>query len=135
MTGRFAIRSGTMKVPRGGAPYGLTQWEITLAELLSAQGYATGHFGKWHLGDVEGRYPTNQGFDEWYGIPNTTDESLWIHPFVREYTPTSRHAVANGGSDRPEPVVVPVASTSFTFASSASGLKGLCRNPSANSFG
>jgi len=77
MTGRFAIRSGTMKVPRGGAPYGLTQWEITIAELLSAQGYATGHFGKWHLGDIEGRYPTNQGFDEWYGIPNSTDESLW----------------------------------------------------------
>lgn len=77
MTGRFAIRSGTMKVPRGGAAYGLTQWEITLAELLAAQGYATGHFGKWHLGDVEGRYPTNQGFDEWYGIANTTDESLW----------------------------------------------------------
>ncbi|MSU50515.1 MAG: arylsulfatase [Opitutus sp.] len=77
MTGRFAIRSGTMKVPRGGGPYGLTQWEITLAEVLSAQGYATGHFGKWHLGDVEGRYPTNQGFDEWYGIANTTDESLW----------------------------------------------------------
>ena len=77
MTGRFSIRSGTMKVPRGGAPYGLTQWEITLAELLSAQGYATGHFGKWHLGDIEGRYPNNQGFDEWFGIPNTTDESLW----------------------------------------------------------
>ena len=78
MTGRFAIRSGTMKVPRGGARYGLTQWEVTLAELLSAEGYyATGHFGKWHLGDSEGRYPTNQGFDEWYGIPNSTDESLW----------------------------------------------------------
>ena len=77
MTGRFPLRSGTMRVPRGGAPYGLTQWEITLAEVLSAQGYATGHFGKWHLGDVEGRYPTNQGFDEWYGIANTTDESFW----------------------------------------------------------
>jgi arylsulfatase len=77
LTGRFAIRSGTVKVPRGGAPYGLTQWEITLAELLSGHGYATGHFGKWHLGDIEGRFPTDQGFDEWYGIPNTTDESLW----------------------------------------------------------
>lgn len=71
MTGRFAIRSGTMKVPRGGVANRLTQWEITIAELLSAQGYATGHFGKWHLGDTEGRCPTNQGFDEWYGIPNT----------------------------------------------------------------
>jgi arylsulfatase len=77
MTGRFPIRSGTMTVPRGSAPAGLTQWEITLAELLSDQGYATGHFGKWHLGSIEGRYPTNQGFDEWYGIPNSSDVSLW----------------------------------------------------------
>src|SRR5919106_342642 len=36
MTGRHAIRSGTARVPRGGAPYGLVQWEITIAELLSA---------------------------------------------------------------------------------------------------
>jgi arylsulfatase len=77
MTGRFAIRSGTMRVNRGGGPYGLTQWEITLAELLSQRGYATGHFGKWHLGNVEGRFPTDQGFDEWYGIPNSTSESPW----------------------------------------------------------
>ena len=34
MTGRFSIRSGTYQVPRGGAPEGLTQWEITIAELL-----------------------------------------------------------------------------------------------------
>jgi len=46
MTGRFAIRSGTYQVPRGGAPEGLTQWEITIAELLSARGYATGTWGK-----------------------------------------------------------------------------------------
>ncbi|MBC7818104.1 MAG: sulfatase-like hydrolase/transferase, partial [Planctomycetaceae bacterium] len=64
-------------VNRGGGPYGLTQWEITLAELLAQQGYATGHFGKWHLGNVEGRYPTNQGFDEWYGIPNSTSVAPW----------------------------------------------------------
>lgn len=77
LTGRFSIRSGTGRVPRGGAPYGLTQWEITLAELLATQGYTTGHFGKWHLGDAEGRYPNNQGFDEWYGIPNSTSVSPW----------------------------------------------------------
>lgn len=77
MTGRFAMRSGTMRVNRGGALYGLTQWEITLAEMLSKQGYATGHFGKWHLGNTEGRFPTNQGFDEWYGIPNSTSVAPW----------------------------------------------------------
>lgn len=77
MTGRFAMRSGTMRVNRGGALYGLTQWEITIAELLAQRGYATGHFGKWHLGNSEGRFPTNQGFDRWYGIPNSTSVAPW----------------------------------------------------------
>jgi arylsulfatase len=77
MTGRFSIRSGTYAVPLGGVPDGLTQWEVTIAELLSAQGYATGMWGKWHLGSAEDRFPTRQGFDEWYGIPRTYDESQW----------------------------------------------------------
>jgi arylsulfatase A-like enzyme len=77
MTGRFSIRSGTYEVPVGGVPDGLTQWEITIAELLSSQGYATGMWGKWHLGSAEERFPTHQGFDEWYGIPRTYDEALW----------------------------------------------------------
>ena len=80
MTGRHPIRSGTTKVV-WGMEYGLTSWEITIAEALSNEGYATGMFGKWHLGDSPGRYPVDQGFDEWYGIPNTTDESLYAsHP-------------------------------------------------------
>jgi arylsulfatase A-like enzyme len=77
MTGRFSIRSGTYAVPIGGQADGLTLWEITIAELLSAQGYATGMWGKWHLGSDEERFPTHQGFDEWYGIPRTYDESMW----------------------------------------------------------
>src|SRR5215468_388957 len=47
MTGRFPIRSGTYKVPLGGGPDGLTLWEVTIAELLSQRGYATGTWGKW----------------------------------------------------------------------------------------
>jgi arylsulfatase len=77
MTGRYAIRTGNASVPLGTGIYGLTQWEVTMAEMLSDAGYATGMFGKWHLGDSEGRYPTDQGFDEWYGIPNSSDESYW----------------------------------------------------------
>jgi len=77
MTGRFSIRSGTYEVPIGGVPDGLTQWEVTIAELLSARGYATGMWGKWHLGSAEDRLPTHQGFDEWYGIPRTYDEAMW----------------------------------------------------------
>lgn len=77
MTGRFAIRSGTHSVPLPGSPDGLTQWEETIAELLSGGGYATGSFGKWHLGSAQGRLPNDQGFDEWYGIPRTTDEAMY----------------------------------------------------------
>jgi arylsulfatase A-like enzyme len=77
MTGRFAIRSGTHSVPIGGGFDGLTRWEVTIAELLSGVGYATGHFGKWHLGSTQGRFPNDRGFDEWYGIPRTTDEAFW----------------------------------------------------------
>ncbi|MGI9288552.1 MAG: arylsulfatase [Pseudomonadales bacterium] len=80
MTGRHPIRSGTTKVVWGQL-YGMTQWEVTIAELLSDRGYATGMFGKWHLGEVEGRFPTDQGFDEWYGIANTTDESTYSAGF------------------------------------------------------
>ena len=77
MTGRYAIRTGNGQVPLGTGIYGLTQWEYTMAEMLSDAGYETGMFGKWHLGDSKGRYPTDQGFDEWYGIPNSSDESYW----------------------------------------------------------
>ena len=77
MTGRFSIRSGTYEVPLGGVPDGLTLWEVTIADLLSARGYATGIWGKWHLGSAETRFPTHRGFDEWYGIPRTYDEAMW----------------------------------------------------------
>jgi arylsulfatase len=77
MTGCFSIQSGTHWVPIGGGLEGLTQWEVTIAKALSAAGYATGAFGKCHLGSEEGRLPNDQGFDEWYSIPRTTDEAFW----------------------------------------------------------
>jgi arylsulfatase A-like enzyme len=77
MTGRYAIRSGNGVAPLGDGVYGLVQWEVTMAEMLSDAGYSTGIFGKWHLGRTEGRFPTDQGFDEWYGVPNSTDESAY----------------------------------------------------------
>jgi arylsulfatase A-like enzyme len=77
MTGRWAIRSSTHSVPFGGVADGLTQWEVTMGEALSDAGYTTGYYGKWHLGSHDGRLPNDQGFDEWFGIPRTTDESLW----------------------------------------------------------
>lgn len=72
MTGRYAIRTGAAQ------PSGITLWEVTLAEALKSVGYATALFGKWHLGgdQPEGRRePTHQGFDEFYGIPRTSNEA------------------------------------------------------------
>ena len=80
MTGRRPIRSGTTKVV-WGMLYGLTNWEITMAELMSEAGYATGMYGKWHIGDIPSRFPSDQGFDEWYGVANTTDESDYSSQF------------------------------------------------------
>jgi arylsulfatase len=78
LTGRHAVRSGTHSVPLG-APggWGLVAWEKTIAELLSAGGYASAAYGKWHVGEGEGRWPTDKGFEEWYGPPRTYEEALW----------------------------------------------------------
>ena len=78
MTGRYSIRSGNQSVALAGSTGGLVTWERTLAELLSEAGYATGIVGKWHIGASEGRWPTDQGFDEWIGIPHSYDEALWM---------------------------------------------------------
>ena len=76
MTGRHPVRSGTFSVlPPPGGVAGMPPWEYTIAELLSDAGYATALYGKWHLGDVQGRLPNDQGFDEWWGIPNSWDQS------------------------------------------------------------
>src|SRR5262245_39809488 len=73
MTGRYAVRTGAVQNS------GITRWEITIAEALKSAGYATALSGKWHLGGTNWlsnkRAPTDQGFDEWYGIPMTSNEA------------------------------------------------------------
>ena len=78
MTGRHSIRSGTHSVPLGASGgWGLVAWEQTLGDLLSEAGYACAIYGKWHVGEGPGRWPTDKGFEEWYGPPRTYDEALW----------------------------------------------------------
>jgi len=72
LTGRYAVRASQ---DNNG---GMTLWETTIAEALQPLGYATAIFGKWDLGgaDWQGkREPTQQGFEEWYGIPETSHAS------------------------------------------------------------
>ncbi len=79
MTGCYAQRVGMHWNPRDGqvlrpiSPYGLHPDEVTMAEVLKERGYATGIFGKWHLGDQPEFLPTRQGFDRFFGIPYSDD--------------------------------------------------------------
>jgi arylsulfatase A-like enzyme len=68
LTGRHPIRSGTQTVPLSGGPDGLTRWEITSARALSDAGYATGMWGKWHLGSDYGRVINRKNFGRLAGL-------------------------------------------------------------------
>ncbi len=67
ITGQSPIRTGLTKVGLPGAPEGMMIEDPTIAGLLKPLGYATGQFGKNHLGDLDSMLPTNNGFDEFFG--------------------------------------------------------------------
>jgi arylsulfatase len=67
ITGQSPFRTGLLKVGLPGAKEGLQKEDVTIAELLKAQGYMTGQFGKNHLGDLDAHLPTAHGFDEFFG--------------------------------------------------------------------
>ncbi|MCK5173047.1 MAG: sulfatase [Planctomycetes bacterium] len=85
LTGCYAKRVGMDgKVCFPGEARGLNPDEITIADLLKTQGYATGCFGKWHLGDQPEFMPAEHGFDYYYGIPYSND--MWrFHKFNKRY--------------------------------------------------
>ena len=76
MTGCYPLRVGLPAVLFPNAKVGINPDEITLAELLKSQGYATMCIGKWHLGDADKFLPTRHGFDAYFGIPYSNDMSL-----------------------------------------------------------
>src|SRR5712691_9277804 len=67
ITGQSGYRTGMLKVGLPGAKEGLQAEDVTLAQLLKAQGYMTAQFGKNHLGDLDEHLPTAHGFDEFMG--------------------------------------------------------------------
>ena len=82
ITGQHGMRTGLTKVGLPAAPVGLQKEDPTLATLLKARGYATGQFGKNHLGDRNEYLPTVHGFDEFYGNLyhlNAEEELSLIH--------------------------------------------------------
>ncbi|MBY9068203.1 sulfatase [Hyphomonas sp. WL0036] len=73
LTGRYPIRSGMQHVIFPHSQDGLPADETTIAEMLRDTGYRTGMIGKWHLGHTDEFWPTNQGFDWFYGVAYSND--------------------------------------------------------------
>src|SRR5215468_10643940 len=65
--GQEPFRTGLLTIGMPGDPHGITDWMPTIANVLKTQGYATGQFGKNHLGDQDKHLPTKHGFDEFFG--------------------------------------------------------------------
>jgi arylsulfatase A-like enzyme len=96
ITGQCVLRTGLSKVGVPGAPVGLQKGDITIAQALKPLGYATGQFGKNHLGDKDEYLPTNHGFDEFFGnlyhlnAEEEPERALWPKDdpeFLKVYNP------------------------------------------------
>ncbi|MEB2782917.1 sulfatase [Algoriphagus sp. C2-6-M1] len=86
LTGTYANRLEIFGALDHTAQHGLNPEETTIAEMLKANGYATGMVGKWHLGHRAPFLPTEQGFDSFYGLPYSND--MWPHhPEAKDYYP------------------------------------------------
>ena len=81
MTGCYNVRIGILGALGPRADHGISQSEMTLAEVCKQKGYATACFGKWHLGHHPKFLPPQHGFDEYFGLPYSND--MWpFHPGV-----------------------------------------------------
>ena len=98
ITGQSVFRTGLSKVGMPGAPIGLQAEDPTIAELLKPHGYATGQFGKNHLGDRNEFLPTVHGFDEFFGnLYHLNAEEEPEHPGLPEQARTSRTSTSASG--------------------------------------
>ena len=86
LTGSYPNRIGIHNAFGPNSNSGINHDEYTLAEMLKENGYTTGIFGKWHLGSRKEFFPTNHGFDQFYGILYSNDMWRW-HPEYPEGYP------------------------------------------------
>ncbi|MFN8655068.1 MAG: arylsulfatase [Candidatus Obscuribacterales bacterium] len=91
ITGELPIRTGLTTVGQAGASVGIPEQAITIATALKGQGYATGQFGKNHLGDLNKYLPTVHGFDEFFGYLYHLD--AMEDPFHRNYPQSLKASV------------------------------------------
>lgn len=75
LTGCYPNRIGIFGALHPNSPIGISDKEVTIAEMLKKRGYATAIFGKWHLGDAQKFLPLQHGFDEYVGLPYSND--MW----------------------------------------------------------
>ena len=99
MTGRYPIRFGMERNEGPDTKGGMPADELTMAEALKSVGYRTACFGKWHLGSVPGFMPTENGFDEYFGILYSNDMMPpWVNTerplkLFRDTEPTDEYPV------------------------------------------
>ncbi len=113
ITGQLPIRTGLTTVGQAGADVGIPAQAVTLATALKAQGYATGQFGKNHLGDLNKFLPTLHGFDEFFGylyhLDAMSDPYWYSFPinqdFYNRYGP--RSLVRSYATDKDDPTEMP----------------------------
>lgn len=86
LTGCYPNRIGMAGALNHTSPTGVHPSETLLSERLQHRGYATAAFGKWHLGLHPPFWPTNRGFDEFFGIPYSNDNGP-LHPVIRDMPP------------------------------------------------
>ena len=116
ITGQSVYRTGLSKVGIPGAPVGMSEKIVTIAALLKEQGYATGHFGKNHLGDLNHMLPTNHGFDEFFGnlyhLNAEEEPEMDDYPSKKEFpkffeTFGPRGVIRSSATDKDDPTEMP----------------------------
>ena len=113
ITGELPIRTGLTTVGQAGADVGIPAQAVTLATVLKAQGYATGQFGKNHLGDLNKFLPTVHGFDEFFGylyhLDAMSDPYWYSFPIDEKYYNTygPRSLIHSYATDRDDPTEMP----------------------------
>jgi arylsulfatase len=111
ITGELPIRTGLTTVGQAGSPLGIPEQAVTTAQVLKSMGYATGQFGKNHLGDLHKFLPTVHGFDEFFGylyhLDAMEDPSHRNYPQALKDVVGPRNMVHSWSTDRDDPTEQP----------------------------
>jgi len=113
ITGQSVYRTGRSKVGIPAAPIGMNDKLVTIAAILKNQGYATGQFGKNHLGDLNHMLPTNHGFDEFFGnlyhLNAEEEPEMYDYPKDPKFRATfgPRGVIHSWATDKDDPTEMP----------------------------